>query len=124
MPCLFLFTANKINGIATALPSKNDSGLIKKLNMQATEIRIKEELTLPSNICIDKKISVEKLKITDAAVQVGLGINQSRCKKDIAMYTTVIKRLLDLNANNPNKYQLKMVNPSKIIENQFTLGIH
>jgi hypothetical protein len=67
---------------------------------------------------------VEKLKITAAAVYVGLGINQSKCKKDIAMYTTVIKRLLDLNANNPNKYQLKMVNPSKIIENQFTLGIN
>ena len=32
--------------------------------------------------------------------------------------------LFDLNANDPNKYQLKRVNPSKIIENQFILGIN
>ena len=54
--------------MATALPSKKDSGLIKKLNTYAKEIAIKEKFTLPSKTCLDKKISVEKLKITAAAV--------------------------------------------------------
>ena len=121
---LFLITANKINGIATALPNKNDSGLIKKLTTYAMEIRIKKKFTLPSKICLDKKISVEKLKITAAAVQVGLGTNQSKCKKDKTKQTATANKLFDLNANNPNKCQLRRVNPSKIIENQFMLGIN
>ena len=88
------------------------------------EIRAKEKFILPYKICLDKKISVEKLKITAAAVQVGLGINQSKCKKDMTKQTAIANKLLDLNANNPNKYQLKRVNPNKIIENQFILGIN
>ena len=66
--CLFLIAANKTNGTVTTLPNKNDSGLIKKLNTYAMEIRTKEKFTLLSNICLDKNISVEKLKITAAAV--------------------------------------------------------
>jgi Uma2 family endonuclease len=57
-----------MNGVATALPSKNDSGLIKKLKTYATEIGIKMILILESKTCFDKYIKVEKLKITLAAV--------------------------------------------------------
>ena len=69
-------------------------------------------------------ISEEKLKITAAAVQVGLGINQSKCTKDMTKQTVIAKKLFDRKANNPSKNQLKRVTPSKIIENQLTLGIN
>ena len=113
-----------MKGTATALPNKNDSGLIKKLKTQAKVIGRKEKFTLPSEICLDKKISEEKLKITAAAVQVGLGINQSKCTKDMTKQTVIAKKLFDRKANNPSKNQLKRVTPSKIIENQLTLGIN
>ena len=63
-----MINENNMNGIVTTVPNKNDSGLIKKLKTYAVEIRAKEKFTLPSKICLDKKISVEKLKITAAAV--------------------------------------------------------
>ena len=57
-----------MKGTVTALPNKNDSGLIKKLKTWAKVIGRKEKFTLPSEICLDKKISEEKLKITAVAV--------------------------------------------------------
>ena len=39
-------------------------------------------------------------------------------------YTETANILFDLNANDPNKYQLNRVHPSRIIENQFILGIN
>ena len=111
-----------MKGTDTALPTKNDSGLIRKLNTQANETEMKVEFTLSSEICLHKKISVEKLKINAAAVQVGLGMNQSKCKKDMTKQTAIANKLLDRTANKPSKYQLERVTPSKIIENQLTLG--
>jgi hypothetical protein len=57
-----------MNGIVTTVPNKNDSGLIKKLKTYTTEIIIKRKFAFESKICFDKKIKVEKLKISAAAV--------------------------------------------------------
>ena len=65
---IFLNNENNTNGIVITLPNKNDSGLIKKLNTYATEIRIKKIFTFASKICFNKNIKVEKLKISAVAV--------------------------------------------------------
>ena len=65
---IFLNNENNTNGIVTTLPNKNDSGLIKKLNIYTAEIRIKKIFTFASKICFNKNIKVEKLKISAVAV--------------------------------------------------------
>ena len=63
-----MINENNMNGIVTTVPNKNDSGLIKKLKTYTIEIIIKRKFAFESKICFDKKIKVEKLKISAAAV--------------------------------------------------------
>ena len=63
-----MINENNMNGIVMTVPNKNDSGLIKKLKTYTAEIIKKRKFTFESKICLDKKIKVEKLKISAAAV--------------------------------------------------------
>jgi hypothetical protein len=68
------------------------------------------------------KIKVEKLNITAAAVYVGLGINQRRCKNEITTYVAIVKIFLERYASSPIRNQLNKIADKIIIVNQLTLG--
>jgi hypothetical protein len=70
-----------------------------------------------------RKIKVEKLNITAAAVYVGLGINQRRCKNEITTYVAIVKIFLEREARSPIKNQLNRNADNIIIVNQLIPGI-